>query len=156
RTTSGYAARMVQRALGLTVLLACVACGPEAAKETTDSSGGESTSTSGGGSQATTGGDDTVAPAPTTSSDATTTSVTTTAPTTTDEGSTTAAPIEPCREIVVADPLLEARIREALVLPNGPIPVDAAESLVELSVFGEVGTLAGLECFTGLELLQVR
>ncbi|MFY0536104.1 hypothetical protein [Nannocystis pusilla] len=82
---------------------------------------------------------------PTTSSEVTTT----TGDPTTDDSTTgtTASPPVQCTEIVIADPLLEEYLRQRLDVPEGPIPVELAESLDAILTDRDVASLSGLECF---------
>jgi Leucine-rich repeat (LRR) protein len=64
----------------------------------------------------------------------------------------------PCDQLVqLADPALDAVVHEAMGIPAGsPIPPISAPGLSELRADGMgIRSLAGIECFTGLQLLDL-
>ncbi len=85
-----------------------------------------------------------------------TTSATTGEPATTDGNDTRMAP-PGCEEIVIADPSLEAAIREQLGVPEGPISQEAALALEVLNSnpIPPIETLDGLQCFSNLRSLRL-
>lgn len=131
----------------LPVLLGlCLACGPGSPGETASDS--ESTSGDGPGSDATSD-ETTDAPTSTTESPGTTD-----APGTTDTPlPTTGTPAGTCPDILAPD--LDARVRDALGVPAGPIATDLAQTLTAIEAW-DVDTLAGIECFTGLQTLRLN
>lgn len=77
--------------------------------------------------------------------------------TTGSEGSDTGMVPPGCEEVKVADPSLEAAIRKALKLPDGPITGRAAlelESLYGIADLPPVASFEGLQCFTNLDWLE--
>ncbi|MCY1060855.1 leucine-rich repeat domain-containing protein [Nannocystis sp. SCPEA4] len=129
----------------LPVLLGfCLACGPGSPGETASDS--ESASGDGPGSDATQG--------PTTSDETSESPGTTDAPGTTDTPvPTTGTPAGTCPDILAPD--LDARVRDALGVPAGPIGTDLAQTLTAIEAW-DVDTLAGIECFTGLQTLRLN
>lgn len=122
-------------------------------------------SSSGDAVTAATTGDD---PEPTgstgsTTTDATTTADTTTADTTTGDttdttitSATTGTPID-CEVVEFASPTIEAKVRESLAQPDGPILGDSLLAITDL-IFGsagEISSLGGLECMPGLQSLTI-
>lgn len=150
--------------LGLLVLALIVACGPDVVAESGGDGSGSTGASTGTGSPDP-GGPDPGSPGTTTEATPEpplpTTSTTSTASTTTEvdtddsTSSTTEAAID-CREIVLADPGLEAAIRKELALPEGPITADAAQSLTSISSYLDIDSFSGLECFPNLESLGLQ
>ena len=62
-----------------------------------------------------------------------------------------------CKEIVIADPSLEAAIREQLGVPEGPISQEAALALevLDSNPTPPIETLNGLQCFSNLKSLRL-
>ena len=69
-----------------------------------------------------------------------------------------ALPLVDCDTIVIADPILEAALRNALNKPTGAITPQEAASLTAVRrfvPFGGITSIAGIECFTGLSELYL-